>query len=360
MSQQEQLRVGIIGCGAGLFHLEGYEEEPRAKVVALAGLDADRCQALAKRFDVPRVFRDYQELLAEDDIDAVSIAVPNSLHAPVAIAALEAGKHVLIEKPLARNAEEGERMVAAAEKAGKHLGIVFQRRARHDIQILREEIAAGRLGNVYYAKAWWMRRQGIPGWGSWFTSKEAAGGGPLIDLGVHVIDMALYAMGNPKVKAVSASTYAEIGTQGKGNWPIADGRFRPAENIGYEVEDLATAFFRLENGATLLLEASWASFTEMNDGFGVQMYGSLGGARIHAENYAVEDTLTFFHEVGGTTSDSMPRLVPRKGHGPTIIGFVSAILDGTPLSPDGKEGLDRVRLIDAVYKSAELGKEITL
>lgn len=360
MSQQEQLRVGIIGCGAGLFHLEGYEEEPRAKVVALAGLDTDRCQSLAKRFDVPRVFRDYQELLAEDDIDAVSIAVPNNLHAPIVIAALEAGKHVLIEKPLARNAEEGERMVAAAEKAGKHLGIVFQRRARHDIQILKEEIAAGKLGNIYYAKAWWMRRQGIPGWGSWFTSKEAAGGGPLIDLGVHVIDMALYVLGNPKVVAVSANTYSEIGTQGKGNWPIADGRFRPEENIGYEVEDLATAFFRLENGATLLLEASWASFTEMNDGFGVQMYGSLGGARIHAENYAVEDTLTFFHEVSGTTSDSKPRLVPRKGHGPIIIGFVSAILDGTPLSPDGKEGLDRVRLIDAVYKSAELGKEFTL
>ena len=360
MSQKEQLRVGVIGCGAGLFHLEGYAEEPRAKVVALAGLDTDRCQALAKRFEIPRVFSDYQDLLAEDDIDAVSIAVPNSLHAPVAIAALEAGKHVLIEKPLARHAEEGERMVAAADKAGKILAIAFQRRTRHDVQLLRNEIADGKLGNIYYAKAFWMRRQGIPGWGSWFTSKELAGGGPLIDLGIHVVDMALYAMGNPKVVAVSANTYAEIGPQGKGNWPMAGGRFQPQENIGFEVEDLATAFLRLENGATLLLEASWASFTEVNDAFGIQVYGSLGGGRIFSEGYADKETLTLFHEIGGTTSDSMPRLVPRSGHAEIIKGFVDGIVDGKPVSPDGREGLERVRLIDAVYKSAELGKEITL
>jgi predicted dehydrogenase len=360
VSQQEQLRVGVIGCGAGLFHLEGYAEEPRAKVVALAGLDTDRCQSLAKRFEIPRVFRDYQDLLAEDDIDAVSIAVPNSLHAPVAIAALEAGKHVLIEKPLARFASEAESMVAAAEKAGKILAIAFQRRTRHDVQILRDEISGGKLGNIYYAKAFWMRRRGIPGWGSWFTSKEAAGGGPLIDLGVHVVDMALYAMGNPKVVAVSASTYAEIGTQGKGNWVTARGRFQPEETIGYEVEDLATAFLRLENGATLLLEASWASFTEVNDAFGIQVYGSQGGGRIFSEGYADTETLTLFHEAGDTTSDSKPRLVPRSGHAAIINGFVDGILDGKPVSPDGREGLERVRLIDAIYRSAELGKEITL
>lgn len=360
MSQQEPLRVGVIGCGAGLFHLEGYAEEPRAKVVALAGLDADRCHSLAKRFEVPRVFRDYQDLLAEDDIDAVSIAVPNSLHETVTIAALEAGKHVLIEKPLARYAAEGERMVAAAKAVNKILAIAFQRRTRHDVLLLRDEIAAGKLGNIYYAKAFWMRRQGIPGWGSWFTSKQAAGGGPLIDLGVHVLDMALYVMGNPKVKAVSANTYAEIGTQGKGNWPRTDGRFRPSDDIGYEVEDLATAFLRLENGATLLLEASWASFTEVNDAFGIQMYGSLGGGRIFSEGYVDIGTLTMFNEIGGTTTDSRPRLVSRKGHANIINGFVDGILEGKPVSPDGDEGLDRVRLIDAIYKSAELGKEITL
>lgn len=359
MAQQEQLRVGIIGCGAGIFHLEGYQTEPRAKVVALAGLDTDRCEMLAKKFDVPRIYRDYQDLLADDDIDAVSIAVPNILHMPVALAAFEAGKHVLIEKPLARNAEEGVRMVEAAEKHGKLLGISFQRRTRHDIQLLRNQVDTGAFGRVYYSKAWWMRRSGIPGLGSWFTSKEGAGGGPLIDLGVHVLDMVLYVLGNPKITSVSASTYAEIGPQGKGAW-VGRRSSSPSEVQQYEVEDLATAFMRFEDGGTLLLEASWAAFTEMKDDFGIQLYGSQGGARIFAENYALTDTLEVYSGFGDTTMDSKPRLVETEGHGAIIRNFVDAILEGKPLSPDGVEGLDRVRLIDAIYRSAELGREILI
>ncbi|HWV25101.1 MAG TPA: Gfo/Idh/MocA family oxidoreductase [Thermomicrobiales bacterium] len=359
MAQQEQLRVGIIGCGAGIFHLEGYQNEPRAKVVALAGLDTDRCEMLAKKFDVPRIYRDYQDLLADDDIDAVSIAVPNVLHMPVALAAFEAGKHVLIEKPLARNAEEGVKMVEAAERHGKVLGVSFQRRTRHDVELLRQQVADGAFGRIYYSKAWWMRRSGIPGLGSWFTSKEGAGGGPLIDLGVHVLDMILHVLGNPKVTSVTASTYAEIGPQGKGGW-VGRRSSQLADGQAYEVEDLATAFMRFEDGGTLLLEASWAAFTEMKDDFGIQLYGSQGGARIFAENYALVDTLEVYSGFGDTTMDSKPRLVETEGHGAIIRDFVSAILDGTPMSPDGREGLDRVRLIDAIYRSAELGHEIVI
>lgn len=359
MAETEQLRVGVIGCGAGIFHLEGYAEEPRAKVVAIAGLD-DRCRVLAKRFDVPRIYRDYHELLEQDDIDAVSIAVPNSLHMPVAVAALDAGKHVLIEKPLARFESEGQLMVDAAERNGKILAIAFQRRARHDIEIVRDQIKAGNFGNIYYSKAFWMRRSGIPGWGSWFTSKEAAGGGPLIDLGVHVLDMALYVLGNPKVVSVSAAIYAEIGPQGKGNWVGRTQTNSPDGTQAYEVEDLATAFLRFEDGGTLLLEASWASFTEMDDDFGIQVYGSQGGARIFSHKYADTGTLQIFSGIGDTSQDSSPRLVSRNGHAHIIRGFVDGILEGKPVSPDGREGLDRVRLIDAIYRSAELGKEIRI
>ncbi len=359
VAEKEQLRVGVIGCGAGIFHLEGYQEEPRAKVVALAGLDTDRCEMLANKFDIPRVYRDYQDLLAQDDIDAVSVAVPNILHLPVALAAFEAGKHVLIEKPLARNAEEGVKMVEAAKAHGKLLGISFQRRTRHDVRLLREAVENGDFGRIYYSKAWWMRRSGIPGLGSWFTSKEAAGGGPLIDLGVHVLDMILYILGNPKVTAVSANTYAEIGPTGRGGW-VGRRQSQGADAQQYEVEDLATAFLRLEDGGTLLLEASWAAFTEMGDDFGVQLYGSEKGARIFAENYALTDTLEVYQGFGDTTMDAKPRLVAREGHAQIINGFVDAILEGTPLTPDGQEGLDRVRLIDAIYRSAELGREIVI
>jgi predicted dehydrogenase len=355
---QDKVRVGVIGCGAGLFHLEGYATEPRVEVVALAGLDTDRCEMLAKRFDVHRIYRDYQDLLAQDDIDAVSIAVPNFLHMPVAVAALEAGKHVLIEKPLARHTDEGKLIVEAAERNSRILAVSFQRRTRHDVEIVKGQIESGALGRVYYAKAYWMRRSGIPGLGSWFTSKEAAGGGPLIDLGVHVLDMALYMLGNPTVTTVSAATYSEIGPRGRGNWVGRRSSQSSDDPVSYEVEDLATAFLRFEDGGTLLLEASWASFTEMDDDFGVQFYASEGGARIHSKKYADVDTLDLFSEIGDTTSDSHPRLVSRPGHAEIIKGFVDGILDGAPVTPDGLEGLDRVRLIDAIYKSAELGREI--
>lgn len=356
----EKLRVGVIGCGAGLFHLEGYSADSRVEIAALAGLDTDRCESLAKRFNIPSIYREYQDLLAREDIQAVSIAVPNFLHMPVAIAALDAGKHVLIEKPLARNTAEGQAMVDAAKRNDRILAVSFQRRTRHDVEIVRDQIAAGALGRVYYSKAYWMRRSGIPGLGTWFTSKEAAGGGPLIDLGVHVLDMALYMLGNPNVETVSAATYSEIGTRGRGNWVGRQTSTSGNDPVNYEVEDLATAFLRFEDGATMLLEASWASFTEMDDDFGVQFFGSEGGARIHSKKYADTDTLDLFSEIGGTTADSHPRLASRPGHEQIIRGFVSGILEGSPVSPDGLEGLDRVRLIDAIYRSAELGREIRI
>jgi len=352
------LNIGVIGCGAGIFHLEGYAEEPRAKVVALAGLETDRCKQLAARFDVPHIYRDYTELLVHPDIDAVSIAVPNHLHLPVALAALEAGKHVLMEKPLARTVEEGEQMVAAAKAAGKVLAIAFNRRARHDMQIVKEEVERGAFGRIYHAKAYWLRRAGIPGLGSWFTNKEQAGGGPLIDLGVHVLDMALWLMGNPRATAVSAATYAELGPKGRGQWQGT--RFSIAPDARYEVEDLAVALIRLEGGATLSLEAAWAAFTNHTDEFGVSLLGSEQGAEIHVKDYAQTGTLTLIGEVAGVPAVTVPRLIPSHGHGYIIHRFVDAILDGTPVSPSGEEGLERVRLIESIYRSAAENREIAI
>jgi predicted dehydrogenase len=358
VQSSDRLRVGIIGCGAGVFHLEGYAEDPRAEIVALAGLDTDRCQKLAAQFNVPSIYGDYQELLAREDIQAVSLAVPNNLHLPMALAAFEAGKHVLVEKPIARTAAEGEEMVAAAKKAGKLLGVAFNRRARHDVQLVHQAVKNGEFGRIYYAKAFWMRRSGIPGMGTWFTKKEGAGGGPLIDLGVHVLDMALYMMGNPGVTAVSAATYAELGPQGKGAWRGA--RFHVDVNQPYEVEDLATALIRLEGGATLQLETSWAAYTSAGDDFGVSLFGNNGGAEIVAKDYALTGTLRVFGEFAGIPTDSAPRLQKISGHTEIIKAFVTSILTGTPFSPSGEEGVERARLIDAIYRSAELGREITL
>ena len=354
----DKVRIGIIGCGIGIFHLEGFEKEPRAEVVALAGLDTDRCVMLQTKFGVPRRYGDYSEMLADPDIDAVSIAVPNHLHLPVTLDALAAGKHVLVEKPLARNVIEGQQMIDAAHAAGRILMIIFNRRGRHDVQLVKQEVEGGRLGRVYHAKAFWMRRSGIPGLGSWFTNKELAGGGPLIDLGVHALDMSLWILGNPRPVAVSAATYAALGPQGKGQWQ--GGRFTVTPDVAYEVEDFATALIRFEDGMTLQLDASWAGYTGHTDEFGVSLMGDKGGAEIHVKDYADTGTLRFFGEIDGTPTVSQPSLLKTHGHGEMAKAFVASILDGAPVSPSAEEGLERVRLIEAIYRSAAEGREIEI
>ncbi len=358
MTTEGRVRVGVIGCGAGIFHLEGYAADPRAEIVALAGLDIDRCQELAKKYDVPHIYGDYSELLVRPGIEAVSVVVPNHLHLTVTLVALVAGKHVLVEKPLARSVAEGERMVEAAREAGKVLAIAFNRRARHDVSLVRQQVERGALGRIYHATAFWMRRSGIPGLGSWFTNKEQAGGGPLIDLGVHVLDMALWMMGNPRTIAVSAATYAELGPRLRGQWQ--GGRFRVAADARYEVEDLATALIRLDGGATLQLDVSWAAYTGHGDEFGVSLLGSDGGAEIHVKDYAQTGTLHFYGEIDGVPTETEPRLLAKHGHGDVIRRFLDSVLTGAPADPSGEEGLDRVRLIEAIYRSAEQGRELRI
>jgi len=356
VSDREKLRIGIIGCGVGVLHLEGFAEDPRVQVVAIAGLDSDRCQELATRFHVPKVYRDYQDLLADPDIDAVTVAVPNHLHAPVTIAALEAGKHAMVEKPLARNSAEGESMIEAARRTGRVLGVSFNRRGRQDVQIVKREVERGNLGAMYHARAFWMRRSGIPGLGTWFTTKDMAGGGALIDIGIHVLDMALWTLGNPTPRRVSAAVYAKLGPQGRGQW--RGGRFPVIPGQAFEVDDFTTAFIRFDGELTLQLDAGWAAYTGHGDEFGISLLGDRGGAEIHAKDYAQVGTLKLFGEIDGAPTVTEPQLLHRPGHSEVFKWFVDSVLDGVPMSPSGAEGLDRVRLIEAIYRSAALGQEV--
>jgi predicted dehydrogenase len=355
--QSQPLRVGIIGMGGiGETHLKAYRQLQGVEVVALADPAEARLNLMASTYGVADKYTDYHDLLARTDIDAVSVGTPNSLHAPVTIAALESGKHVLCEKPLARSGGEGEGMVQAAVSAGRVLQVCFNHRQRGDVQVLKNYIDTGALGRVYHAKAFWMRRSGIPGMGGWFTSREMAGGGPLIDLGVHILDMALYLLGEPEVISVSAATYAELGPRGRGGWVektlVGDG--------GYEVEDLATAFVRLGDGATLLLEASWAVYGKKADDFGVTLYGTDGGADIDVKNYGWEDTLTIYTDTGGVPAELRPRVRRGEGHIAVVRNFVEAINGGDWSSHTGREGLRRAQIIDACYQSALEGREVSL
>jgi predicted dehydrogenase len=359
MSQESgarrKLRAGVVGLGwAGGRHLDGYAALPDVEIVALAGLEEDRLKELGGRFGIPNLYSDYQDLMARDDIDVVSVCTPNHLHAPITIAALESGKHVLCEKPLARDAGEAEAMVKAAVEGNKVLHVAFNHRQRGDVQVLRRFLEQDQLGRIYHVKATWMRRSGIPGMGSWFTSRHMAGGGPLIDLGVHVLDLALFLLDEPEVVSVSAATYAELGPRGRG----FSGTKRMSVGSAYEVEDLATAFLRLGDGSTVNLEASWAVYGGANDDFGVTLFGTNGGAEIKVREYNWQDTLRIYTDAAGVPAVLSPEVGQGEGHIAVVRNFVAAVQAEKVDHGPALAGLRRVRIIDACYHSAVEGREL--
>ena len=354
-SELQPLRVGVVGIGwAGETHIKAYQQIPGVEVVAIADQREDRLRQVCATYNIPGFYTSFQELIDRTDIDIVSVATPNALHMPVAVAALESGKHVLSEKPLARTAGEAEQMVKAAISSGRVLKTAFNHRERGDVQVLKAAIDSGMLGRIYHAKAFWMRRAGIPGMGGWFTSKELAGGGPLIDLGVHVLDMAMYLLGEPTIVAVSAQTYAELGPRGRGS------RGDKVATGVYEVEDYALALIRLENGITLNLDASWAVYGKQGDDFGVTLFGTDGGADIDIRNYATQDTLRIFTDTAGTPSEVRVQNPRGEGHLGVVRQFIEIIRSGNWVDHKGREGLRRAQIIDACYRSAVEGREIQL
>ena len=346
-SKLEKLGIGIIGVGIGHLHIQGYVKCPEAQVLAVCDVNEERARRVAAEFGIPHVFTDYEEMLELDDIDAVSVCTPNYLHAPITIAAFEAGKHIICEKPLAITPEEGEAMVAAGKRAGKLFMTAFNNRFRGDTQVLKKFVEQGELGEIYYAKTGWLRRRGIPGMGGWFTTKSKSGGGPLIDLGVHVLDLTLWLMGNPKAVTVTGSTYAKFGQCGKGM-----GTWGTAEESGKcDVEDLAAAFIRLNTGATVVLETSWASNVE-RDVVYTTLMGTKGGADV--------DPLRVYTEMHGALVDVTPSYSNQSGHLMEIKHFVDCIVNGKEPISTGEHGLEVTRILDAIYKSAEQGREIAL
>ena len=357
---QAPLRVGVIGVGwAGQQHLAAFGALPGARVVAIAGLEEPVRAALAAHYEVERDVARWEDLLEVDGLDAVSVAVPTFMHAPIAIAALERGMHVLSEKPIARTATEAHSMVEAARRADRVLDVAFNHRQRGDIQKLKAAIDAGRLGRPYYAKAWWLRRTGIPTLGSWFTRAELAGGGPLVDIGVHVLDYSLFLLGNPAVSAVSASTYDLLGHSGFGSNPTAT-KSGATGSETFDVEDLATVFMRLEDGATLLIEASWAAHRADGDQFGITLYGTEGGAELVVDDYAPSGSLRIFTDDGGVAVATRLASEPGRGHAAVVEQFVQRIRTGRRRGHDGAGAAELARVVDACYRSAAERREIRL
>ena len=363
MIGSDRLRAGVIGLGwAGQQHMAGYAEAADVDLVALAGMETGALRQLGDAYGVPEEHRypDWRKLVHHGGVDLLSIAAPTMLHAPIAVAALDAGMHVLSEKPMAENADTARLMVDAAERNDRVLDVSFNHRRRGHVQVLKKIIDAGLLGKIYYAKVGWLRREGIPGLGSWFTRRATSGGGPLMDLGVHMLDIALYLLDEPSVRAVTAATYAEFGPRGKGSSPSPFMRKTGIEPGAFDVEDLSTAFLRLQGGGTLLLESSWAQWIPKDRCY-VTMYGSDGGASI--EWGAPDDpqrTLDIWTEKEGVPATLHPAVPPDGQHTESIMDFIAEVRSGDYTNHRGKQALARAVVIDACYASAEKGTEVNL
>ncbi|MBK1878500.1 Gfo/Idh/MocA family protein [Pelagicoccus mobilis] len=348
-----EIRFGFIGTGKIAYSsAEELLSHENASLVAAQDLSAKRLGEFADKFAVEERYANADDLFASPNVDAVYIAVPNKYHAPLAIAALKAGKHVMLEKPFAMNATEAEAVVSAAKESGKLFTLGMNQRFREDSQKIRNLATAGKLGEIYYAKAYWFRRSGIPTLGTWFGNKELAGAGAINDIGVHLLDLCLHTIDNFDPVSVSGRTYTKFGNRGLGGggWGISDKSDAP-----FDVDDFATALIKMRNGATISLEVSWACHTEKNDKMDVEVFGTEAGASLYPARLYKSDTSTGEYQI----VEDVNAPVSMK-HSSRFHNFTNAILGTEELAVPAEQALVIQKILDAIAESSSTGKEVTL
>ena len=353
----EKLKVGLIGLGGICCgpHMTGYGIMDNVEIVAICDIVPEKIETFKEKFEMPDVaaFTDYKELLKVEGLDFVDICTPNYLHSIIAVEALESGINVFCEKPDAVSSAEAQRMMDAAEKSGKKLMVMRNNRYRKTAKYLKKFIEDGKMGEIYCGRCGWQRRRGIPGKGGWFTTKEQSGGGPLIDLGVHMIDLSIWLMGNPTPVAVSGCTYAKFADNDVSDSVNSDFGEKNANGI-FDVEDLAMGFIKFDNGACLQIEFSWASNVEKENVF-VELRGTKAGMEFK------DDNVKIFTESDGTLEDIIPKVTDVPGiHGDNIKHFADVLQNG--IEPDFTpiQGVNMIKILEAMYKSAETGEEVKL
>ncbi|MFD2612435.1 Gfo/Idh/MocA family protein [Paenibacillus gansuensis] len=345
----KKLRVGIIGTGqvAQVAHIPGYlKRKDEVEIVAVSNRSRDKAEEVAAQYGVPNVYDSYEEMLRECELDAVSVCTPNKFHAAAAIAALQAGCHVFCEKPPALTVEEAAEMAAAARSAGKILTYNLHFRQSAEVRALKKFVDGGELGEVYHAKVQALRRRGIPGWGI-FTNKEIQGGGPLIDIGIHMLDSALYLMDFPEPASVYAVTHQRLGNRpGVGLM----GSWNPDL---FTVEDLAAGMIRFKNGASLVLESSFALNMKERTVMNVHLYGEAGGLTLFPP--------TIYQEKHGSLIDTViPFLDEEDKQEKSISHFIDCCLHGNKPLITAEQGIILQKIINGLYRSAETGESVTL
>ncbi|NUL82836.1 MAG: Gfo/Idh/MocA family oxidoreductase [Armatimonadetes bacterium] len=347
----KSLKVGVIGvAGIARTHFPGWRESPHTELYALADNNADNLRKIGAEQDIDRLYDSGEALIADPEIDIVDVCTPNMYHAPLTVAALNAGKHVICEKPLAPTPADIRQMIEARDRSGKMLMTAQHFRYTGTAKALKTEIDGGALGQVYHARSWMLRRSGAPT-GPGFVMKQHAGGGPCIDIGVHILDLTLWMMGHPKPVAVSGITQDRLRRQpgAFSNWggPIPE---------YWDVEEFAAAFVRFDNGATLMLEVSWLLHHKtLSEDMQMWLYGEKGGA--HWPN---NEILRTHNE---TRQHSNATLVNAEGgepHAKECMAFAEAVANGLPSPVPAEQSLDVITILDGLYRSADEGKEIRL
>lgn len=349
------IKVALIGNGS-IFeeHIAAYKKCEDVEVVALCDIVEERVKEKGAKHGVKNLYTDMNKMFAENEIDAVSVCVPNCSHCECTVAALRAGCHVLCEKPMALNEEQAKLMEEEAKKAGKVLQIGFVRRYGNDCKILQDFLKAGYFGDLYYAKATYLRRHGNPG--GWFGEKAKSGGGPLIDLGVHVLDLVRYLCGNPKPVSVYGATFRKLYDR-----PDVKGyhRYLSASATDHDVcdvEDLASALIRFDNGFVLSLEASFSLNIKEPVG-NIELFGDKGGARLSPE-------LELYSEVNGYMCDTTLKTNTALEFGnifyQEIRHFADCVQGKAECIAPAHDGVEIMRILDAIYESARTGHEVVL
>lgn len=341
------VRAAVIGTGgiAGA-HLDAYSKVSDAEVVAVCDIIPEKAENAAKKWNVPKWFTDYKKVLQLPEVEAVDICTPHAIHAPIAFAALKAGKHVLVEKPMTSNLKDAVKIVKAAKENRKVLFCGIKSRWTSSTQQIKKFIESGALGEIYYAEIVATRRRGIPGWGSTFIRKETAGGGVVLDLGVYLVDTLLYFLNFAKPLTCSAIVGGFIGKQPEavvqGGW-----WWNPEE---FEVDDFGAAFLRFENGAAAVIKVCWAAHI---DSLGTSfLLGTKGGLKL------TNPPEWFFDHAGYMVQTKLPQVSDSDGFVQEIHFFVEAIRNGTPPPVRPEEALTVQAVLEAIYKSAELKREV--
>jgi predicted dehydrogenase len=345
----KKLRYGLIGAGSNAErkHLNNYMTLANVELAAICDVNIENAQRLAQKYNIPNVYSNYEDMLNKEELDLVSVCTPNYLHAEISTYALEKGVNVHCEKPLAINAKEAQKIVEAKIKSGKQVMVGLNNRFTNEAVYLKKYIDAGYLGDIYQVKAGWIRRSGIPGRGTWFTNKDYAGGGVMIDLGVHYLDLALYLIGMPEPSYVTGAIHQNFSHTTTRN----RNGYKGNPNGIFNVEDTAIGFIGLQNGATVNFEFSWASNIAQDKTF-VEILGTKGGVSL------INGELKLHSELLDNCVDISPILNPNIKLMNEFEHFTNCILSGEELIAPAEHGVYMMNIIDHFYKAASKQKPV--